>query len=241
MSQELFRLNKYLSDAGVCSRRAADAAIEAGQVTVNGQVAVMGMKVTSEDEVLFKGKTVSNVGKNQILIAYNKPAGIVCTAEKREKNNIIDHLNYPERIYPIGRLDKDSTGLLLLTNQGDLVNKIMRGVNAHEKEYVVTVDKEITADFIKQMAAGVYLEELDTTTRKCQIKKLAPNKFNIILTQGLNRQIRRMCQALGYRVRTLKRVRIMNIELGDLKEDSYRDVTSAELKKLNKLLEGSKN
>ncbi|QFJ55802.1 pseudouridine synthase [Pseudobutyrivibrio xylanivorans] len=241
MSQELFRLNKYLSDAGVCSRRAADAAIEAGQVTVNGQVAVMGMKVTSEDEVLFKGKTVSNVGKNQILIAYNKPAGIVCTAEKREKNNIIDHLNYPERIYPIGRLDKDSTGLLLLTNQGDLVNKIMRGVNAHEKEYVVTVDKEITADFIKQMAAGVYLEELDTTTRKCQIKKLAPNKFNIILTQGLNRQIRRMCQALGYRVRTLKRVRIMNIELGDLKEDSYRDVTSAELKKLNKLLVGSKN
>lgn len=241
MSQELFRLNKYLSDAGVCSRRAADAAIEAGQVMVNGEVAVMGMKVTSDDEVFFQGKPVSNVGKKQVLIAYNKPAGIVCTAEKREKNNIVEHLNYPERIYPIGRLDKDSTGLLLLTNQGDLVNKIMRAVNAHEKEYVVTVDKEITADFIKKMSAGVYLEELEVTTRKCQVKKLAPNKFNIILTQGLNRQIRRMCQALGYRVRTLKRVRIMNIELGDLKEDTYRDVTTAELKKLNKMLEGSRN
>lgn len=241
MSQELFRLNKYLSDAGVCSRRAADTAIESGQVMVNGKVAVMGMKVTSEDEVLFNGKPVSNLGKKQVLIAYNKPAGIVCTAEKREKNNIIEHLNYPERIYPIGRLDKDSTGLLLLTNQGDLVNKIMRGVNAHEKEYVVTVDKEITADFIKKMSAGVYLEELEVTTRKCQVKKLAPNKFSIILTQGLNRQIRRMCQALGYRVRTLKRVRIMNINLGDLKEDTYRDVTAAEFKQLNKMLEGSKN
>ena len=239
--EELYRLNKYLSDAGVCSRRAADAAIEAGDVMVNGQPAVMGMKVSSSDTVLFKGKPVSNVGKKQVLIAYNKPAGIVCTAEKREKNNIVDHLNYPERIYPIGRLDKDSTGLLLLTNQGDLVNKIMRAVNAHEKEYIVTVDKEITADFIKQMSAGVYLTELETTTRKCQVTKLGPNKFKIILTQGLNRQIRRMCQELGYRVRTLKRVRIMNIELGNLKEDTYRDVTPEELNKLNKMLEGSKN
>ena len=241
MSQELFRLNKYLSDAGVCSRRAADAAIEAGDVLVNGEVAQMGMKVTSDDVVVFKGKQVSNTGKKQVLIAYNKPAGIVCTAEKREKNNIIDHLNYPERIYPIGRLDKDSTGLILLTNQGDLVNKIMRASNAHEKEYVVTVDKEITGDFIKKMAAGVYLDELDVTTRKCQIKKLSPNKFDIILTQGLNRQIRRMCQALGYRVRTLKRVRIMNINLGELPEDTYRDVTPSEQKKLQKMLEGSKN
>ncbi|SEA60021.1 23S rRNA pseudouridine2604 synthase [Pseudobutyrivibrio sp. ACV-2] len=241
MSQELYRLNKYLSDAGVCSRRAADAAIEAGHVIVNGEVAVMGMKVTSDDMVLFNGKPVSNKSKKEVLIAYNKPAGIVCTAEKREKNNIIDHLNYPERIYPIGRLDKDSTGLILLTNQGDLVNKIMRAVNAHEKEYVVTVDKEITADFIKKMANGVYLDELEVTTRKCHIKKLGPNKFNIILTQGLNRQIRRMCQALGYHVRTLKRVRIMNINLGDLKEDTYRDITPSELKKLKKMLEGSKN
>lgn len=239
--EELYRLNKYLSDAGVCSRRAADAAIEAGEVTVNGKPAVMGMKVSAEDTVCYKGKQVSNANKRNILIAYNKPAGIVCTAEKREKNNIVEHINYPERIYPIGRLDKDSTGLLLLTNQGDLVNKIMRAVNAHEKEYVVTVDKEITEDFIKQMSAGVYLDELEVTTRKCKVKKLGPNKFNIILTQGLNRQIRRMCQALGYRVRTLKRVRIMNINLGDLKEDTYRDVTDAELKMLNAMLEGSKN
>jgi len=241
LSQELFRLNKYLSDAGVCSRRAADAAIEAGKVVVNGQVAQMGMKVSCDDLVLFEGKPVSNQGKKQILIAYNKPAGIVCTAEKREKNNIVDHINYPERIYPIGRLDKDSTGLILLTNQGELVNKIMRGVNAHEKEYLVTVDKDITGDFIKKMQAGVYLDELEVTTRKCQVTKLGPNKFKIILTQGLNRQIRRMCQALGYRVQTLKRVRIMNINLGDLKEDTYRNVSLHELKVLNKMLEGSKN
>lgn len=239
--EELYRLNKYLSDAGVCSRRAADAAIEAGEVTVNGEPAVMGMKVTVSDEVRFKGKIVSNVGKKNILLAYNKPAGIVCTAEKREKNNIIEHINYPERIYPIGRLDKDSTGLILLTNQGDLVNKIMKAVNAHEKEYIVTVDKDITADFIKDMSSGVYLEELDVTTRKCRVTKTGSREFRIILTQGLNRQIRRMCQTFGYRVRTLKRVRIMNIELGNLKEDTYRNVTLKEIKELMKMLEGSKN
>lgn len=239
--EELYRLNKYLSDAGVCSRRAADAAIEAGEVTVNGEPAVMGMKVTVSDEVRYKGQIVSNVGKKNILLAYNKPAGIVCTAEKREKNNIIEHINYPERIYPIGRLDKDSTGLILLTNQGDLVNKIMKAVNAHEKEYIVTVDKDITADFIKNMSNGVYLEELDVTTRKCRVTKIGPREFRIVLTQGLNRQIRRMCQSFGYRVRTLKRVRIMNIELGNLKEDTYRDVNSKEIKELMKMLEGSKN
>ena len=239
--EELYRLNKYLSDAGVCSRRAADAAIEAGEVTVNGEPAVMGMKVTVSDEVRYKGQIVSNVGKKNILLAYNKPAGIVCTAEKREKNNIIEHINYPERIYPIGRLDKDSTGLILLTNQGDLVNKIMKAVNAHEKEYIVTVDKDITADFIKNMSNGVYLEELDVTTRKCRVTKTGPREFRIVLTQGLNRQIRRMCQSFGYRVRTLKRVRIMNIELGNLKEDTYRDVNSKEIKELMKMLEGSKN
>lgn len=239
--EELYRLNKYLSDSGVCSRRAADIAIEAGEVTVNGEPAVMGMKVTVSDEVRYKGQIVSNVGKKNILLAYNKPAGIVCTAEKREKNNIIEHINYPERIYPIGRLDKDSTGLILLTNQGDLVNKIMKAVNAHEKEYIVTVDKDITADFIKNMSNGVYLEELDVTTRKCRVTKTGPREFRIILTQGLNRQIRRMCQTFGYRVRTLKRVRIMNIELGNLKEDTYRDVNSKEIKELMKMLEGSKN
>ena len=241
MSEEQIRLNKFLSDAGVCSRRAADAAIEAGEVIVNGEIALVGMRVSTEDVVLFNGKPVSNENKKEILIAYNKPAGIVCTAEKREKNNIIDHINYPSRIYPIGRLDKDSTGLILLTNQGDLVNKIMRAVNAHEKEYIVTVDKEITADFINKMSAGVYLDELEVTTRKCQVTKLGKTKFKIILTQGLNRQIRRMCQMLGYRVKTLKRVRIMNINLGDIAEDTYRDVTAEELKELNKLLKGSKN
>ena len=239
--EESIRLNKYLSDAGVCSRRAADRAIEEGKVLVNGNVAEVGMRISTSDEVVFEGKPVSNASKQAVLIAYNKPAGIVCTAEKREKNNIIDHINYSQRIYPIGRLDKDSTGLILLTNQGDLVNKIMRAVNAHEKEYIVTVDKEITADFIKKMSAGVYLDELEVTTRKCVVEKLGKNKFRIILTQGLNRQIRRMCIALGYRVRTLHRVRIMNINLADLKEDTYRDVTEDELKELNKMLEGSKN
>ena len=241
MQGELIRLNKYLSDAGVCSRRAADAAIDAGEVMVNGMPAIMGMKISPDDEVVYKGIAVNNKDKHRILIAYNKPAGIVCTAEKRERNNIIDHINYPERIYPIGRLDKDSTGLILLTNQGDLVNKIMRAVNGHEKEYIVTVDKEITSDFINKMSSGVYLDELDTTTRSCQVVKLSKNKFKIILTQGLNRQIRRMCKALGYRVRSLQRVRIMNIKLGNLKEDTYRDVSEAELSELNKLLVGSKN
>jgi len=241
LDEEGIRLNKYLSDAGVCSRRAADKAIEEGRVIVNGKSPELGQRIFIGDLVTFDGKPVSNENKRAILIAYNKPVGIVCTAEKREKNNIIDHINYPQRIYPIGRLDKDSNGLILLTNQGDLVNKIMRASNAHEKEYIVTVDKDITDDFIFRMSAGVYLDELEVTTRKCQVKKLSKNKFNIVLTQGLNRQIRRMCKALGYNVTSLKRVRIMNINLGDLKEDSFRDVTSGEFKTLIKMLEGSKN
>lgn len=239
--EENIRLNKFLSDAGVCSRRAADKAIEEGRVLVNGEIPLMGQRISSSDEVLFDGKPVSNANKKPVLIAYNKPVGIVCTAEKKEKNNIVDHIGYPERIYPIGRLDKDSNGLILLTNQGDLVNKIMRAVNAHEKEYIVSVDKEIDKDFIKKMSDGVYLDELEVTTRKCNVKKLSKYEFNIILTQGLNRQIRRMCQMLGYKVKTLKRVRIMNIELGDLKVDTYRDVTPSEIATLNKMLEGSKN
>ena len=239
--EENIRLNKFLSDAGVCSRRAADKAIEEGRVLVNGEIPLMGQRISSSDEVLFDGKPVSNANKKPVLIAYNKPVGIVCTAEKKEKNNIVDHIGYPERIYPIGRLDKDSNGLILLTNQGDLVNKIMRAVNAHEKEYIVSVDKEIDKDFIKKMSDGVYLDELEVTTRKCKVKKLSKYEFNIILTQGLNRQIRRMCQMLGYKVKTLKRVRIMNIELGDLKVDTYRDVTPSEIAALNKMLEGSKN
>jgi len=239
--EDNIRLNKYLSDAGICSRRAADRAIEEGQVIVNGKVAVVGQRVTSDDQIMYNGTVVSNANKRPILIAYNKPVGIVCTAEKKEKNNIIDHIGYEERIYPIGRLDKDSTGLILLTNQGDLVNKIMRGVNAHEKEYIVSVDKEIDGQFIKKMSEGVYLDELEVTTRKCKVRKLSKYEFNIILTQGLNRQIRRMCQMLGYRVKTLKRVRIMNIKLADLKEDTYRDVTAEELAVLTSLLEGAKN
>ncbi len=239
--EENIRLNKFLSDAGVCSRRAADKAIEEGRVLVNGEIPLMGQRISSSDEILFDGKSVSNANKKPVLIAYNKPVGIVCTAEKKEKNNIVDHIGYPERIYPIGRLDKDSNGLILLTNQGDLVNKIMRAVNAHEKEYIVSVDKEIDKDFIKKMSDGVYLDELEVTTRKCKVKKLSKYEFNIILTQGLNRQIRRMCQMLGYKVKTLKRVRIMNIELGDLKVDTYRDVTPSEIATLNKMLEGSKN
>jgi 23S rRNA pseudouridine2604 synthase len=239
--EESIRLNKYLSDAGVCSRRAADKAIEEGRVLVNGSPAEMGMRIGPEDTVVFDGKPVSNADKKPVLIAYNKPVGIVCTAEKREKNNIIDHINYPERIYPIGRLDKDSNGLILLTNQGDLVNKIMRAANAHEKEYIVTVDKDIDSDFINKMSSGVYLDELEVTTRKCKVEKLSKRTFKIVLTQGLNRQIRRMCQMLGFRVRSLKRVRIMNIELKDLQEDTYRDVTEAELKTLYKMLEGSRN
>ena len=239
--EESIRLNKYLSDDGVCSRRAADKAIEEGRVLVNGNPAEMGMRIGHEDTVVFDGKPVSNADKKPVLIAYNKPVGIVCTAEKREKNNIIDHINYPERIYPIGRLDKDSNGLILLTNQGDLVNKIMRAANAHEKEYIVTVDKDIDSDFINKMSSGVYLDELEVTTRKCKVEKLSKRTFKIVLTQGLNRQIRRMCQMLGFRVRSLKRVRIMNIELKDLQEDTYRDVTEAELKTLYKMLEGSRN
>ncbi len=241
MEKDLIRLNKYLSDAGVCSRRAADKAIEEGRVLINGQPALMGQKVSREDAVTFDGKPVSNEDKNQVLIAYNKPVGIVCTAEKREKNNIVDHIGYPTRIYPIGRLDKDSQGLILLTNQGDLVNGIMRAANGHEKEYIVRVNRTIDKSFIDKMSAGIYLDELNVTTRPCQVKKLSDKSFSIILTQGLNRQIRRMCQALGYKVLELKRIRIMNIELKDLPLDSYRDVTSQELKVLQKMLEGSRN
>ncbi len=235
------RLNKYLSDAGVCSRRAADTAIAEGRVFVNGKQPELGQKVGPKDQVSFDGKLVSDAGKKDVLIAYNKPRGIVCTSEKREKNNIVDHINYGSRIYPIGRLDKDSEGLILLTNQGDLVNKIMRGVNGHEKEYIVRVNKPVTADFIKKMSQGVYLDELEVTTRPCKLKKLSQDTFSIILTQGLNRQIRRMCQMLDYRVVSLKRIRIMNIILGDLAKDSYRDVTAEELSQLNALLKGSRN
>ena len=234
------RINKFLSEAGVCSRREADRQIEAGNVTIDGRTAVTGDKVIEGQKVCFNGNEVTKE-QEMILIAFNKPVGIVCTAEKREKNNVIDYINFPKRIYPIGRLDKDSKGLLLLTNNGDIVNKMMRSGNMHEKEYIVTVNKPISDSFIRGLAGGVPLVELGVTTRKCHVKKLSNKTFKIILTQGYNRQIRRMCEYFGYRVIELERVRIMNITLGDLKEGEYRDITAQEYGQLKKMISNSSN
>ncbi len=235
---EQVRINKYLSEAGVCSRRAADRQIEAGHVTINGRKAVMGDKVTPGDVVFFGKKQVTRE-EEIILLAVNKPRGIVCTAEKRERDNIVDFVNYPKRIYPIGRLDKDSRGLILMTNQGELVNKIMRSGNLHEKEYIVRVNREVTKDFLEKIAAGVYLEELKTVTRPCKAEQIGKRTFRIILTQGMNRQIRRMCEAFHYRVVDLRRVRIMNIQLGELKEGTYRELTKEEWKELKEQIQDS--
>lgn len=232
------RLNKYLSEAGVCSRREADKLIESGKVTVDGRRAEMGMKVT-ESQVVCVGKKQVKPKNEMVLLAVNKPVGIVCTEEKREKNNIIQFLKYPQRITYIGRLDKDSEGLLLMTNNGDIINKMMRAGNEHEKEYIVTVNKPITDEFIEKMAGGVPI--LDTVTRKCRVEKFGKFKFRIILTQGLNRQIRRMCEYLGYKVTRLLRVRVMNIRLGDLKPGEYRAVTEKEIKELYELIKDSSN
>ncbi len=232
------RINKFLSGAGVCSRREADREIAAGNVTIAGRTAVPGDRVEPGMTVLFHGKPVA-ADSEEILIAFHKPVGIVCTAEKREKNNIIDFINYPKRIYPAGRLDKDSEGLILLTNQGDLVNRIMRAGNYHEKEYEVTVDRELTEAFLDGMRRGVYLPELNVTTRECTVQKTGKRTFTIILTQGYNRQIRRMCEVFGYRVLRLVRVRIMNICLNDLEKGSYRDLTPAEKKELYRRIEHS--
>lgn len=234
------RINKFLSEAGVCSRREADRQIEEGNVTIDGKIAQMGDRVSEGQQVCFQGVPVKKE-EEMILIALNKPAGIVCTAEKREKNNVIDYLNYPKRIYPVGRLDKDSEGLLLLTNNGDIVNKMMRSGNMHEKEYIVTVNRPVTDSFLHGMANGVPLVELNTTTRKCRVERTGKKQFRIVLTQGLNRQIRRMCEYFGYRVQKLVRVRIMNIELGDLEPGKYRDVTSQEYKRLLELIASSSN
>lgn len=228
-SNEEIRLNKYLSDAGFCSRREGDRLIEAGRVLVNGKIAVMGQKVTLNDKVEVEDKAVIRE-EERILIALNKPVGIECTSDRSNKDNIIDFVKYPKRIYPIGRLDKNSQGLILLTNDGELVNNILKASNYHEKEYIVTVDKQITDEFIKKMSDGV--EILDTVTRPCIVEKINTNTFSIVLTQGLNRQIRRMCEALGYKVQKLKRIRIMNIKLGNLKKGTYRDVTDKEMKEL---------
>lgn len=231
------RINKYLSEVGYCSRRAADKLIEQGKVKINGKVPEMGTKVNPGDEVRVKGKLISEPKDKPVYLAFNKPIGIVCTTDTRvEKDNIIDYLNYPKRIFPIGRLDKPSEGLIFLTNDGDIVNKILRARNNHEKEYIVTVDKPITKDFIKKMGAGVPI--LDTVTRKCFIEQINKNRFRIILTQGLNRQIRRMCEYLGYDVIKLKRIRIMNISL-DVPVGKWRYFTKQELEELNRLCSDS--
>ena len=232
------RLNKYLSEAGVCSRREADRLIKEGRVTVDGKRATPGMQV-EPGQIVKVGKKEIRDKNCKVVLAVYKPAGIVCTESPKEKRNIIRYLNYPIRITYAGRLDKDSEGLLLMTNDGDLINQIMRGRNLHEKEYKVTVDREITEDFIKKMSAGVHIVDeekgLDAVTRPCTVRREGKYTFRIILTQGLNRQIRRMCQACGYRVRTLKRVRIMNIVLGDLKPGEYRKVEGEELEMLRSL------
>ena len=226
------RLNKYLSDAGYCSRREADRLIAEGKVTVDGERAQTGMRVTDQQLITVCGKVVSR-GDDLVLIALNKPRGIVCTTDrKREKNNIIDFIKYPVRIYPVGRLDKDSEGLILLTNDGSLVNHILKARTFHEKEYIVTVDKALTEEFLKGMAGGVQLEE--ALTRPCRVRRINDHTFSIILTQGLNRQIRRMCEALGCKVVKLKRIRIMNIRLGNLKTGAWRHVTAEEIAGLKK-------
>lgn len=232
------RINKFLSQAGLCSRRQADFYVEQGKVTVDGKTAEPGTKVCEGQEVCFNGKPV-RMDTQTVYLAYNKPKGIVCTSSKEEANNIIDAVGYPSRIYPVGRLDKDSQGLILLTNDGEAANEIMKARNYHEKEYEVTVNKRITNDFIQGMRNGVPLSELDTVTRKCTVKKEGPDSFRIILTQGLNRQIRRMCEYFGYRVVKLVRVRIMNIKLGDLPVGKYRDLTHQEWEGLLALLSES--
>ena len=233
---EPVRLNKYLSEAGVCSRREADRLIETGRVTVDGQRAQTGMRIVPGQVVKVGNKVVSKQDE-MIVLAVNKPRGIVCTEERRERDSIVRFLNYPVRVTYIGRLDKDSHGLLLMTNNGDIINKMMRAANKHEKEYKVTVDKEITEDFLKKMASGVPI--LDTVTRPCTVKKIGKYTFSIILTQGLNRQIRRMCEVLGYEVKDLLRVRVMNITLDGLKDGQYRKLTDQELNELYDQLKDS--
>ena len=232
------RLNKFLSDAGFCSRRQADKLVEEGKVLVDGKIALLGTRVFQGQKVTCEGKEINtNQNDELVLIALNKPRGIECTSNLSVKNNIIDFVNYPKRVYPIGRLDKDSQGLILLTNDGSLVNRILKGSNDHEKEYEVVVDKPITDEFIRQMEKGV--EILDTITKPCKVKRISKCKFKIIITQGLNRQIRRMCEALGYKVRELKRIRIMNIYLGNLKIGEYKNVSKAEYKELLEQLKES--
>lgn len=234
---EKIRINKYLSEAGMCSRREADRMIEEGRITVNGEKAVGGQKVLPEDEICIDHVPVHK-NEKKVLLLFNKPRGIVCsTKQQRQEITVTDYLKYPLRVYPIGRLDKESQGLLLLTNEGDLVNKIMRAGNYHEKEYFVIVNKPLDKDFIRRMSRGVPI--LDTVTRPCKVEQTGECSFRIILTQGLNRQIRRMCQYLGYEVQKLKRIRIMNLTLDGIREGEYREITPQEWEELNYLLASS--
>ncbi|MDH4619044.1 23S rRNA pseudouridine(2604) synthase RluF [Brevibacillus sp. AY1] len=227
------RINKFISETGICSRREADKWIESKRVTINGVVAELGSAVVVGDDVRVDGKPIGSK-KEAVYIALNKPVGITCTTELHVKGNIVEFVNHPERIFPIGRLDKDSQGLILLTNDGDIVNKILRAENNHEKEYIVTVDKPITPQFLQGMAGGVRI--LGTMTNPCTVRKISDRVFQIVLTQGLNRQIRRMCSTFGYQVRKLERIRIMNITLGSLKIGHWRNLTAKELSELNKNL-----
>ena len=236
MEENTVRINKYLSETGFCSRREADRLIEQGRVTINGKVPEMGTKVAPGDEVHVNGVLVENKKQKHIYLAFNKPAGIECTTNQKIKDNIVDYINYPERIFPIGRLDKASEGLIFMTSDGDIVNKILRARNNHEKEYIVTVNKPITDRFIDRMANGIPI--LETITKKCKVEQISKYVFRIILTQGLNRQIRRMCEYLDYEVTALKRTRIINISL-DVQEGKYRNLTDAEVAELNKLIEPS--
>ncbi len=236
MEENLKRLNKFIGETGYCSRREADKIIEEGRVTINGIVPELGTKVSPDDEVRIDGKLIREKNEKPVYLAFYKPAGIECTTNLEVRNNIVDYINYPKRIFPIGRLDKASEGLIFMTNDGDIVNKILRARNNHEKEYTVTVNKPITDRFIERMGNGIPI--LDTITKKCKVEQISKYIFKIILTQGLNRQIRRMAEYLGYEVTALKRIRIINISL-DIPVGRYRDLTDAEIKELNELIEPS--
>ena len=233
MEQQRIRINKYLSQCGVCSRREADRMIDENRVTVNGKIAHKGDSISPDDSIFVDGKKI-DFEEEEIIIAYNKPSGVVCTTSRREKNNIIDAIQFGKRIYPVGRLDKESTGLILLTNNGQLMDDILRGRNCHEKEYEVTVNRPVKKEIFDAMEQGVPI--LNTITRPCKITHRSGKKFNIILTQGLNRQIRRMCEYFDFHVRTLKRIRIMSIELGDLKEGTWRALSQDEVIRLKEEL-----
>ncbi len=236
MTSDDKRLNKYLADSGFCSRREADRLIEAGKVTINGRVAAIGERVPPGARVMVGKEPIGTTG-DTVYLAFNKPVGIVSTADPREPGNIVSYINYPTRIYPIGRLDKDSEGLILLTSDGNIVNRILRAEGRHEKEYEVVVDRPVTPDFLDKMSKGVPV--LNQVTLPCRTRKTGPQSFNIILVQGLNRQIRRMCEYLGYRVTSLRRIRIMNIQLGRMRPGSFRNLTAGELSALQNTLNGT--